>query len=330
MKKCLQFYGVPAVLLVLQFSAAVPSVDAREDTRSLFQFSTPIDLPAVTTPQLAELQLTASVYNSVRDDFADFRIVQNSNSGVVPVIISKRILRPADAAALVEREFTILDAVAYDLKTRYADSHIITIQTGRMPITQFGLRADTAHGYQYMLLGRGGINATGAEWNLLVHSELSADSDGAVRGERVDFDFPESCYSIYAIVVDSIAPGGHFSVESVRGPEYCGYFQAQPGESYSLLNGYPDASPLVGFNTSELTRMLEKGVTPVSARANPLIENPEWRGRSFWVRAKDKMFILPVAVVALLILALLVFLMIYAFVNRQKPLKLQPRPRFQK
>lgn len=318
-----------AALSVLA-SLSVASASVLEDGCTYFQYATPVEIAPLNTPQLAELQLTEPIYNSVRADFGDLRIVQRSNQGAVPVIIAKKMARPGDSDALVQREFTIQEGASADLKARYAGSRIITVQTLRMPLSQFGLRAEPATDFQYMLLGCRGVNVTGAEWKLLTRGEIRSNSENILRDEPLRLNFPESSYSTYAIVVDSVATGAFFRVESVYGPEYCAYFQALPGQSYILLTGYPEASGMAGSNAVALNRLLEKGGAPVTARASPLTENPEWRQRGFWSLTKDKMFLLPVAVVVVLVAVLLLFVIIGRFVNRQRAVTVQPRPRFQR
>gem|GEM_PF-5961832 len=310
--------------------AAISVVEAREDTLAYFQYATLIELPLINAPQLAELKLSDQIYSSVRADFADLRIIQNSNHGLVSVKIAPSVVRPGGDAILVDRSFDILKDAASDLKVSYAGSRIITMQTERMPITQFGLRVDTACAFQYMLLGQSSTNPTGAEWQLLARNKVGSTPSTNVRGERVVLSFPVSSYSIYAIVVEGFSPSMAFTVESAAGPEYCAYFQAQPSQSYTLLTGYPEAPPISGLNTDALAVLLAKGGTPVVASASPLTDNPAWRERGLWARTSNKMFLLPVAIASALMLILLLFVVVYSFVYRKKPLKLQARPRFQK
>lgn len=325
-----QLCSMTVALLLLCCFTPVFVVEAREDTLSYFQYATLIELPPINTPQLAELRLDDQIYSSVRTDFADFRIVQNSNQGLVPVKIAHSLLHPGGDAALVNRDFAVLEDAAYDLKVSYAESRIITVQTGRMPITQFGLRSDTTGAFQYMLLGQSSANPTGAEWQLLTRNKVSSNSNTNAHGELVTLSFPESSYSIYAIVVDGLSTSDSFKVESASGPEYCAYFQAQPGQSYTLLTGYPEATSISGLNSDMLAALLEKGVAPVRASATPLTDNPAWRERGLWARTRNKMFLLPVAIAAALMAILLLFVIVYSFVYRKKPLKLQSRPRFQR
>lgn len=325
-----QLCDMIAALLFLCFLTTSSVVEAREDTLSYFQYATPIELPLLNAPQLIELKLSAQIYNSVRPDFADLRIVQSSNHGLVPVKIAPNVMYPGGGAVLLNRSFSILEDGAADLKGSYPGSRIITVQTEGVPVTQFGLRFDTACTFQYMLLGRSSTNPTGAEWQLLARSSVSSNSNDSAQGERLVFSFPESLYSVYAIVIDGLLPSASFIVESSVGPEYCAYFQALPGQSYILLTGYPEAPPISGLNTDTLAALLAKGEIPLTASATPLIDNPGWRERGMWARMKNKMFLLPVAIAAALMLLLLLFVIVYSFANRKKPLKLQPRPRFQR
>ena len=326
MKKSTHFSSTIAAVFMLFLFAVASCADAREDTISCFQYSTSIELPSINSPQLAELQLTEQIYSVIRDDFADFRIVQNSNNGAVPVKIVKRKGRNGVVPALVKRKFTTLNTVFRDLEKRYANSHIIILQTGRMPITRFDVLADPANDFQYMLLGRSGVHAAGAEWKLLDRSGISANSDDNIREERVGFTFAESRYLIYAFIVNSLSTESGFSIESAYGTEYCAYFQVLPGHSYTLLTGYQDASSLSRVNTVALNRIMAKGGEPLIARVGSLVENSKWSKRG--ALTKDKMFILPVAVVTFLVTVLLLFFAIYSFVNRQKPIELESRPRF--
>lgn len=322
--------GMTAALSLFCSLAATSVVGAREDTISCFQYATLIELPDINAPQLVELKLDAQIYTSARSDFADFRVIQSSNHGLVPVRIARSVSRPGRGVTLVNRSFITLEDVAADLKVSYAGSRIITIQTERMPITQFVLRADTACDFQYMLLGQSSANPTGAAWQLLDRNKVSSNSNTNARTERLLADIPESSYSIYAFVVDGLSTSAVFTVDSAAGPEYCAYFQAHPGHSYTLLTGYPEAPPISGLNTDALAALLVKGGAPVAASASPLTDNPAWRERGLWARTRNKMFLLPIAIAVALMVILLLFVIVYTLVYRKKPLKLQSRPSFQK
>ena len=117
------------------------------------------------------------------------------------------------------------------------------LDTGRVPLT--GARVSFENGTSagaYMFLGRGGIHAAGTEWRLLKHLKVEKDL------MKLDFIFPESGYLQYAFVADQ-GKRSDFKIDSLSGPDYYAYFQVEPGESYTLLCGYPDALSVLGLNT---------------------------------------------------------------------------------
>ncbi|MDA3923487.1 MAG: hypothetical protein PF904_02165 [Kiritimatiellae bacterium] len=299
---------------------------AREDTLSFFQYATPIELPSVNTLKLAELILTEPMYNTLRYDLADLRIVQNSNNGAVPVKIMRMKGSQDSEDILASRDFTRLVEIPSVLNKRYSGNFVLLFEAGRFPLSQINLslNGDGFHS-EYLLLGQSSTHAAGSGWRLLTRGTLSRSGGGK---QSAKITFSETSSSQYAVVLDEGITERLCAIESVSGPQYCVCFQIVPGESYTLLSGYPDASPDSGGNSVAIDRIIEKGIKSVSVTIGALSENPDWEQLGFASMFKGKMFILPVAVAVGLILALLVFVFIYSFVNRSRPVKINKRPRF--
>ena len=308
------------VLFCTLFSLVVFGV-ASDNSLSLFQYATPLEVPLASLPQLAELRLSKPMYNALRNDFADLRVVQRSNNGVVPVRIVR--LGPPDHA-LVSRSLSFLAEIPADLSYRYPRSGIVLVDTGRVPLTDVRVSLErSVSGDAYMFLGRGGAHAAGTEWRLLKHLRIEESLP------RLDISFEESSFMQYALVADH-GKRTQFRIDSVSGPDYYAYFEIQPGERYTLLCGYPDALPVSGFNTEAIDCRLDKGETPVQVTVSSLVENEMWSGTSLKGFALQCSFLIPLAVVAGLVFILLVFVVVYTLVNRKRPVKTGFLPRFYK
>lgn len=302
----------------LSFAAFIQVV-ASDKSLTLFQYATPLELAPVAAPQLAELRLSNPMYNALRSDFADLRVVKNSNYGLVPVKVVR--LGPPDHA-LVSPPFTMLEEIPVDLSYRYPQSAIVLLETGRVPLVgvRVALEKSVSAG-DYMFLGRGGAHAAGTEWRLLKHLRVE---EGV---SRLDIAFKESSFMQYALVADH-GTKSDFRIDSVSGPAYYAYFELQPDESYTLLCGYPDALPVLGFNIDAIDRHLNMGESAVEVRVPSLVENKMWKGNSLKGFAFQRSFLIPLAVVTALIFILCVFVIAFTIANRKRPITPGSLPRF--
>lgn len=323
--------AVGLTVTALMFLASLGSVVfAGDNSLSLFQYATPLEISAVYSPQLAELPLTEEMYSNLRSDFADLRIVQNSDNGVVPVRILKSRGGAEDEVEVAARDVISLEQIPADLKNRFPENHILLFQTGRFPLSSIQLSSEYKGFHSdYLLLGRSSIHVAGSEWRLLARGNLSnADEGGSLKTMHISFE--ESNFPQYAIVLNPGISGGQCVVDMAWGPDYHAYFEIAPDENYTLLNGYPDASPVSSFNTEGVDRLLEKGERPVQVHADSLLQNKAWRGETLRGLAMRRMFLLPLVVVAALVLISVVFVIVFAIINRKGPIKSRPRPRFYK
>jgi len=229
---------------------------------------------------------------------------------------------------VVSHKFTPVSEPPVELKKRFSGRELIMFESSRAPLNAIKLSSEGGWFKSgYTLLGRvGGRNDAGAEWRVLSRGTIFDLKYEKLIHEDLEIEFDEFRSSLYALVFEENVPLWNGSVAAVYGPVYHAYFQILPGYSYTLLSNHPDAAPVAGFNTSNLELLLLKGVAPVKARVGTLLENKSWKKRGWGYFTKDKMFVLPVAVVAALIIALLLFVMIGSIGNRKKPFKIAPRP----
>ena len=68
--------SVATFSLCLSFAAFVAPA-ATDNSLSLFQYATPLEFAPVSASQLAELRLSKPMFNALRRDFADLRVVRN-------------------------------------------------------------------------------------------------------------------------------------------------------------------------------------------------------------------------------------------------------------
>ncbi|MFO7936940.1 MAG: hypothetical protein R6V06_04950 [Kiritimatiellia bacterium] len=326
MSRQLKMRIVP-LLFSLFFSLA--SVCAAVDRSfSLFRYATPLEIPPVESPQLADLRLTEEMYGVLRDDFADLRIIMDSDRGAVPVkIIPEGDMQGRDRF-LIRRGFTPEDSVPEDILSRYTDSSFLCFKTESVPLNAVkisfsGVLTDCG----FIFIGEEtGCNAE-AEWKLLIRGVLKAATEHEGAG-RITVRFPESRYGRFVFVLDDAGAAEKFAIKDVYGPDYHVYFRILPGENYTLLCGYPEAPPLSVFNTSAIDRLLAEKDKRVDVRVSALKDNQFREGTSLKDFAFQRSFLIPLVVVAVLIVLFFMFVIVYSIVNRRRSVKSRPLPRF--
>ena len=316
-----------ALILLLSF-LSLCALQAADKSSSFFKYATPLQTPPVSSPALAELRFTDEMYESLREDFADLRIVSRQERGVVPAKVAPAFITRQDSSALSRRNYLPSENPPPDLAERYAGNSILAFRAGRAPVSRVDLaRGSSMPRCGYMLLGRSSVHAAGSEWRLLARGTVEGSGEQRMT-EEMKISFPEARCRFYAFVFDDAEAARHCSVAGVLGPDYSVYFQLRPNDSYNLLCGYPGAPPVAAFSTIAVDRLLQAEEAPLSVRVGSLVPNEHWRGTSLKKFAFSRSFLIPLSVVAALVVLLLVFVVVVSVVNRKRPVKLEPRPRF--